>query len=237
MQLSAPIYRLKRQARLLSRRDAIPLHEALDRMARKEGYESWSLLARRAAANSPSKALIAGLEPGELVLLGARPGQGKTLLSLEMAIEAMKAGQHGAFFTLEYSEADIIDRFADIGERLDSFGDSFVFYDSDDINANFIIDRLQASPPGTLVVIDYLQALDQKRENPSLMEQVKALRAFAQARGLILVFVSQIHRRFDAAERPFPALVDVRLPNPLDLKLFDKSCFLNDGEISFAAVG
>ncbi len=35
--------------------------------------------------------------------------------------------------------------------------------------------------------------------------------------------------------KPCPDLGDVRLPNPLDLKLFDKSCFLNNGQIQFQA--
>ncbi|TIS82187.1 MAG: DNA helicase, partial [Mesorhizobium sp.] len=41
MRLSAPVYHLKRQARLLSRKEDVPLHEALDRMAFKEGFGSW----------------------------------------------------------------------------------------------------------------------------------------------------------------------------------------------------
>src|SRR5579862_7868029 len=38
MKLSAPIYHLKRKARLLSREKKIPLHEALDRIAIEEGF-------------------------------------------------------------------------------------------------------------------------------------------------------------------------------------------------------
>jgi hypothetical protein len=29
----------------------------------------------------------------------------------------------------------------------------------------------------------------------------------------------------------------VRLPNGVDLSLFDKTCFLNEGEVRFGAVG
>ena len=36
MKLSAPLYHLKRKAKLLSRAENIPLHEALDRIARQE---------------------------------------------------------------------------------------------------------------------------------------------------------------------------------------------------------
>lgn len=82
-------------------------------------------------------------------------------------------------------------------------------------------------------MIDYLQLLDQKREDPELMVQIRALRSFARERGLVLVFISQVDRSYDASRKPFPDLDDVRLPNPLDLSLFDKMCFLNKGEIRF----
>jgi hypothetical protein len=35
--------------------------------------------------------------------------------------------------------------------------------------------------------------------------------------------------------KSFPDLEDVRLPNPLDLSLFTKTCFLNNGEVQFRA--
>jgi hypothetical protein len=43
MKLSAPLYHLKRKAKLLSRAENIPLHEALDRVARQEGFRAWGL--------------------------------------------------------------------------------------------------------------------------------------------------------------------------------------------------
>ncbi|HEV7283872.1 MAG TPA: DNA helicase, partial [Kaistia sp.] len=102
---------------------------------------------------------------------------------------------------------------------------------SDAIHADHIAAALATAPPGTLAVIDYLQLLDQRRANPDLMTQVRTLRALARERGLILVFLSQIDRSYDPAAKPLPDLGDVRLPNPLDLALFDKACFLSQGEI------
>ncbi|MDX8535657.1 DNA helicase [Mesorhizobium sp. VK25A] len=235
MRLSAPVYHLKRQARLLSRRENVPLHTALDRVAAKEGFANWSLLAAKAAEAAPGDRLLARLMPGDMVLVAARPGQGKTLMSLELAVAAMKQGSRAVFFTLEYTHADILDRFRDIGVDPAGLDDLFEFDNSDAISASYIIEALRSAPRGTLAVIDYLQLLDQRRENPELMVQIRALRSFARERGLVLVFISQIHRSYDPARKPFPDIDDVRLPNPLDLSLFDKACFLNKGEIQFQA--
>ena len=236
MKLSAPLYYLKRKAKLLCRAENIPLHEALDRIARQEGFAGWSLLAVKAAAAAPATKLFARLAPGDLVLVGARPGQGKTLMSLELAVQAMKSGSRGVFFTLEYTEKDMVDRFRAIGAARENFADLFEFDSSDEISSDYIVKRLAAAPRGTLVVVDYLQLLDQKRDNPELMVQVRALQSFARDRGLIFVFISQIDRAYDPLKKPCPDLKDVRLPNPLDLSLFTKTCFLNDGEVQFRAV-
>jgi AAA domain len=237
MRLSAPVYQLRRKAKLLSREARIPLHDALDRIAAQEGFAGWSLLAARASSKAPAGKLFARLSEGDLVLVGARPGHGKTLMSLELAVEAMKSGGRAMFLTLEYVENDVRDRFRAIGVERAKFDGLFEFDNSDDISADYIVRKLARAPRGTLVVIDYLQLLDQKRENPDLMHQVRTLQSFARARGLIFVFISQIDRSYDPSTKPFPDLGDVRLPNPLDLTLFSKTCFLNNGEIQFRATG
>lgn len=62
------------------------------------------------------------------------------------------------------------------------------------------------------------------------------LRAFARARGLTVAFLSQIDRRYDPTVKALPDLEDIRLPNPLDLGLFDKACFLGNGQTRFLAL-
>jgi replicative DNA helicase len=236
VKLSAPIYHLKRKAKILSREERIPLHEALDRIAVKEGFSSWGLFLAKESATTPASKLFSRLRPGDLVLVGARRGHGKTLMSLELAAEAMKSGNRSVFFTLEYTERDFLDRVRVIGVEMARFDGLFEFDGSDAISADYIMERLASAARGTLAVVDYLQLLDQKRENPELKTQIHALSSFARVRGLIVVFISQIDRSYDPAKKPFPDLRDVRLPNPVDLTLFNKTCFLNNGAVQFRSV-
>jgi replicative DNA helicase len=233
MTLSAPIFVLKQQAKALARAAKIPLHEALNRIATREGFKAWSLLA--ASAGDPGTALLGQLRPGELVLIGGRPGQGKTLLGLELAAKVLQRGEHAAFFTLYYTRADVIELWRAMGVDARRFADRVLVDDSDDICADYIATRLAGAPASTLVVIDYLQLLDEKRDHPRLAEQVRTLKSFAQQRQLVVSCLSQIDRSYDPAKRRFPTMRDVRLPNPLDLALFDRTCFLSQGRMHFGA--
>ncbi len=147
----------------------------------------------------------------------------------------MMDGNRGVFFTLEYTGKNVSDLFREIGVDVADFGDRFELETSDAISAHFIMKRLAAAPPGTIAVIDYLQLLDQQREKPRLADQVHALKTFARDRGLVIVFLSQIDRSYDSSAKPCPDLSDLRLPNPLDVKLFNKTCFLHDGNVHFGA--
>lgn len=92
--------------------------------------------------------LFPRLQPGDLMLLGARPGHGKTLMGLEFAVEAMKSGNHSMFFSLDYTEKDMSSRFGAIGVERSQFNDLFEFDGSDAISAGYIIKRMSSSPHG-----------------------------------------------------------------------------------------
>lgn len=237
MRLSAPKYQLKRRAKTLARDKKIALHEALDRIAREGGFAGWSLLSSRLAMNSPSKAVLSRLADGDLLLLGARPGQGKTLLGLQLLLDAAREGRRAVFFTLEYTERETLERVRSLDDSNQGLSEKLDIVASDDISADFIVRHLSGSPRGTVAVIDYLQILDQQRSKPVLSDQMFALQEFARKNGAILGFISQINRSFDPERDPLPGLSDVRLPNPIELGVFSRACFLHGGEIQFQDVG
>ncbi len=227
MKLSAPIFRLKYEAKRMARAEGIKLNEAQARIARREGFSAWSLLAAWAQEARPARAVLRELDNGDLVLVAARPGMGKTLLSLGLAVEAIAVGRQAYVFSLEETEEALRHRYA----RMGGGAGPLMLDTSDHIDAAHIVSRLEGSAPGTLAVVDYLQLLDQRRDSPELNDQVAQLSAFARRSGTIIACISQIDRRFEESTRTRPGLADLRLPNPLDLGHFAKACFLAGGEI------
>lgn len=231
MKLSAPVYRLRRNARNLARCENISLSRALDRIARVEGFASWNLLASFYRNTSPSKRLLDLLQPGEMLLLAARPGHGKTRLGLELLDDASRQGLQAVFFSSEFSERDI----AGVCPAVRKNGRGRIGIEtvlSDDLSATTVTASLSGDRGGPIAVVDYLQVLDQRRASAALSDQVETLKTFAGASGARLVVLSQVHRSYDPAQKDLPDWADVRLPNPVDLSLFDKGCFLHNGKLA-----
>jgi replicative DNA helicase len=220
---------LKSKARKLRRAEGITLCEALDRVARAEGYPSWSLLVTRAGRQANDK-LLDRVDPGDLVLVGARPGQGKTVWALKLLTEALHQRRPGGFFSLLNDPPNIDALLASVGERISTFSGTLVVDHSDEVCAQYIIETMRPCvTEKSVVVIDHLQLLDQRRRSPELQQQVNELDAFAKQTGAVLVIISQIHSSFDQQNKRLPTAENVRLPNVLDLSIFDKLMFLHGG--------
>lgn len=230
MIFTLPIFRLKRIAKQLSRKKGIPLHKALDAIAQQQGVQSWSLLAERHAHDKQYMSLMSEFHEGDLILLGGRPGHGKTQLSLRFLLEAAVTKRPGFFFTLEYTQDDLVDVLESMNLRPSDLGENFTFHGSDEISADYIERSLASVKRGSLVIVDYLQLLDQRRINSELADQLKSLKRFARTNGITFIMLSQIDRFADRSNDRIPSISDVRLPNPLDLSVFDRFCFLSNGK-------
>ncbi|MEP3196852.1 MAG: DNA helicase [Lentilitoribacter sp.] len=233
MKLSSPIYKLKRQAKLNARSKGLKLNEALDQIAISEGFRSWGHLSSCYSKSTPVKELLSKILPGDMVIIAARPGHGKTLLALELATLSETIGKTGYIFSLDYNVNDIKTAIANLGMQFNTRAHSLKIDTSDEICAEHIINRINPSHRNSIVIIDYLQLLDQKRDNSTLDTQILMLKRYADKTGTTFIFVSQIDRRFELTSEKFPSLRDLRLPNPVDTSCFNKLCFLHDGDIHF----
>ena len=92
MKLSAPIYVLKSQAKELKRTKQITMVEALNQIAQREGFSSWSLLQSKAKDLYPRvrEDILGYLNPGDLFLIASRPGLGKTTLADSLPLRTIR---------------------------------------------------------------------------------------------------------------------------------------------------
>jgi replicative DNA helicase len=61
-----------------------------------------------------------GFQPGELIIIAARPSMGKTSLCLNIALNAARAGKHVALFSLEMSNDQLVQRFLSMEAHIDA---------------------------------------------------------------------------------------------------------------------
>jgi replicative DNA helicase len=238
MKLSAPLYQLKINAKKLKRSKGISMSDALNEIAKTEGYSSWSLLHSKHKDIYPKtrEDILNYLNPGDLMLIGSRPGLGKTTFTLQILLQAMHEKRQCYFFSLEYTLKDVAGRLAKLDESIGMQNPYLTFDFSNDISSAYIRNQLvDKQLEGSIIAIDYLQLLDQKRSHPELQVQVEELKKFAKEKKCILIFISQLDRSFEGSNKERPSLEDVRLPNPMDLTLFNKTMFLHNGKKIFTA--
>ena len=180
----------------------------------------------------PAQTVLAQINPGEMVLVGARPQQGKTTFCLQMGMVAMQQQSHCYFFSLDAVLSEMQTRFSRLGDSILNHEQRFHFDDSDDISAQYLMQQLAAAPADSLVVVDFLQALEFRRDQPGLDVQLPMLKSFARQQRLEVVFISQIDRR---CEQRLPGVADIKVSNPFDLDVFDRLCFLHEGQLHLQA--
>ncbi len=182
--------------------------------------------------------LLAGLRATNLVIVAARPGMGKSSLTLGMAIHAALAGEPVAIFSLEMSKEELAQRILSSVAKVDSrklatgqLGDLWprvvdaagkmykapIFLDDSaavtvtDIRAK--CRRLKRKHGLSLVVVDYLQLMQaSKAENrqQEISEISRNLKNLARELDVPIVACSQLSRAVEQREDRRPRLSDLR---------------------------
>ncbi|MGI6216045.1 MAG: replicative DNA helicase [Coriobacteriales bacterium] len=184
--------------------------------------------------------ILAGMRGGDLLVLAARPGIGKTSFALNVAVNAAKAGATVAFFSLEMPSEQLIQKIMCTEARvklkkmrtgnLDSSDWQQLIRACQELNSlNFSIDdtsalsiielrakarrQLHDADQG-LIVVDYLQLMEShsnyKDRHLEVAEFSRGLKMLAKELNVPIIALSQLSRRVDDREGKRPQLSDLR---------------------------
>jgi replicative DNA helicase len=186
--------------------------------------------------------LTSGFQPGQLIIIAARPGCGKSVLCGQMSIAAATAGYAVRSYTLEMPPSDVVlrawlsdadttkwecrqhgtssqhwDRAIKSYERLAKLPVTFDRRESPTVaEIRASATRHQKSSKLDLVVVDYLQRVsydDQLKEHIGVGRAAKALKNLARALEVPVICASQLTR---ATEHKPPTLSDLALSGKIE---------------------
>ncbi len=191
--------------------------------------------------------LLGGLQRSDMIILAARPSVGKTSLALSMAHNAaLKFGQRVAFFSLEMSSEQVVQRLISAETGIDSqtlrqgkiAGDEwarFMKATSDLSETHLYIDdtpgisalelrtkarRLQAEFGIDLLMIDYLQLMRGDTRSENRVQEIssisRSIKALARELNVPIVALSQLSRGVEARTDKRPILSDLRESGALE---------------------
>jgi replicative DNA helicase len=249
------------------RRGFVDLHSLLwPAMERVEARgRSGSAVTGTPSGFSDLDALTAGFQPGDLVILGARPSQGKTAITLGITQHVtLSARKPVGFFSLEMSKESLVERMLASEARVDGMrirtgrlrDDDYprlaqaagllhaapVFID--DTPAISILEmrskarRLKSDHPElALLVVDYLQLMRGDGENRTqvVSEVSRGLKALAKELHVPVIALSQLSRAVESRPDKRPMMSDLRESGSIEQDA-DLILFLYRPEVYFGAV-
>ena len=183
--------------------------------------------------------MLIQLGKGDLVIVGARPGMGKTSFAMNIAVNVAKAGKAVAIFSLEMSGEQLVTRILSSEAMVDSkkirtgqlrpedwdniagvitslSGCDMYIDDTSDITAAEMKSKLRRIPNLGLVVIDYIGLMKSTVNTDNRAQQVgeisRNLKIMAKDFGLPIVCCAQLNRGTESrtGENKKPTLADLR---------------------------
>ena len=238
-QAEARIFKIAERRR--SQRSFVPLKEALmTAFSNLEYlYEHKGQVTGVSTGVAQLDRITTGLHPAELIVLAARPSQGKTTLALNLAASAAFSGTPVGFFSLEMASEQLALRllcsealvdagrlrsgfmqdsdWPKINRALGRLADTTFFID-DTPNISLLelrsrARRMKAEHGVGLLVVDYMQLMHtrsaQSREQ-EIAEISRSLKALARELRVPVLALSQLSRAVEARENRRPQLSDLR---------------------------
>ncbi len=211
-------------------------YDALEEKARNKGNESSAI---KTGYSDLDKTLVE-LAPGNLVLLGARPGIGKTSFALNIAPNVAKStGRAVAIFTLEMSKEEVVNRIWTCHAMVDNYHirsanitdeeyDKLAMSSAElskmpiyvDDTSNTTVTAMKAKLRRLknlgLVIIDYLGLMNSERRSDNKANEIgeisRGLKLMAMEFKIPILLCSQLSRALEnrKKEEKRPQLSDLR---------------------------
>lgn len=180
--------------------------------------------------------ITGGLEGGDVIVIGARPGVGKSAFTSQIILEMAKAGKRIGFYNLEMSEKQVYERLLSnqsgirlnrIRRAIQFLGDEKERFES----ANQTLGKMDILiSSGTksvseirnecrhqeldCIIIDYLQLVRADTRYQSRASEVgaisKAIKAFAMELNVPIIALSQLNRTSEMRETKEPTMGELR---------------------------
>jgi len=206
---------------------------------RKKAYKEGLTIGITSGLNTIDKQ-TGGFRAGELIIVAARPGMGKTALALHIAKKAAEAKKGVYYFSLEMSDISLGDRLLLAESGVSSQGyknGSIEDYDVDKIvvagkelskNMLYIDDKAKVNIPYIkaaatmkrnrgecdMIIIDYLQLMDINRKGinreQAVSETTRELKILAKELNIPIILLSQLNREAEDSKTHIPKLEHLR---------------------------
>jgi len=182
-------------------------------------------------------AVLVGLGEGDLVLVGARPGMGKTSFAMNIASNMAKHGKTVAVFSLEMSKTQLVGRLLSSEGRIDSYklrtgeltpddfkrlsmsttmlsATNIYIDDTSDVTVSQMKAKLRRIKNLSFVVIDYLQLMQADKRIDNRVLEIgdisRNLKIMAKELGIPIMLLSQLSRGPESRTDKKPQLSDLR---------------------------
>lgn len=182
--------------------------------------------------------LLVGMGPGDLIVLGGRPGMGKTTFAINIAVNvAKRTKKEVAIFSLEMTNEQIVSRILCSEALIDSHSmrtgkldneqwkrlaeaasalseTNLLFDDTSGITVTAMKAKLRRLKNLGLVVIDYLQLMQSERHAENRVLEIsqitRALKLLAKDLHVPVILCSQLARTTESRTDKMPVLSDLR---------------------------
>lgn len=192
------IQSLKQTAKQLASTNNIHLSQSLNLVANDYGFTHWTILLKyfKSIRINNVESLWQSFLPGEMLLLSAPEGAGKLSLALNIAAYAAQKNVPVKYFSMHVNAYFIIERLHKIVDPnlVNNWQNKQYFVVAErNFEQKTLKEEIKNTTPGTLLIIDYLQAIKSHGRTEPYNDFLQKIKLIAQQHTSRVLILSQIN--------------------------------------------